>query len=122
MEGNYDDYPVPMGDTVVGNDVWTTENCLIMSGVKIGDGAIVAAGSVVTRDVPPYAIVGGNPAKLIRFRFTEEQIAALLEIRWWDWPEDRVRAAVPYFESEDVDAFIAYARGQSSVLGNSAAR
>jgi acetyltransferase-like isoleucine patch superfamily enzyme len=112
MEGNYDDYPIPMGDTIVGNDVWTTENCLIMSGVKIGDGAIVAAGAVVTKDVPPYAIVGGNPAKLIRYRFSDEQIAALLEIRWWDWPEDQVRAAVPYLESEDIDAFIEYARGQ----------
>jgi hypothetical protein len=117
MEGSYDDYPVPMGDTIVGNDVWTTENCLIMSGVKIGDGAIVAAGAVVTKDLPPYAIVGGNPAKLIRYRFTEEQIAALLEIRWWDWPEDKVRAAVPYLESEDADAFIEYARGQRGETG-----
>jgi acetyltransferase-like isoleucine patch superfamily enzyme len=112
MEGNYDDYPVPTGDTIVGSDVWTMENCLILAGVKIGDGAYVAAGAVVTKDVPPYAIVGGNPAKLIRYRFSEEQIAALLEIRWWDWPEERVRAAVPYLESEDVDAFIEYARGQ----------
>lgn len=112
MEGNYDDYPVPTGDTIVGSDVWTMENCLILAGVKIGDGAFVAAGAVVTKDVPPYAIVGGNPAKLIRYRFSEEQIAALLEIRWWDWPEDQVRAAVPYLESEDIDAFIEYARGQ----------
>jgi acetyltransferase-like isoleucine patch superfamily enzyme len=112
MDGNYDDYPVPMGDTIVGSDVWTTENCLILSGVKIGDGAIVAAGAVVTKDVPPYAIVGGNPAKLIRYRFTDEQIAALLEIRWWDWPEEKVRAAVPWLESEDIDAFIEYARGE----------
>jgi acetyltransferase-like isoleucine patch superfamily enzyme len=112
MGGNYDDYPVPTGDTIVGSDVWTMENCLILAGVKIGDGAYVAAGAVVTKDVPPYAIVGGNPAKLIRYRFSEEQIAALLEIRWWDWPEDKVRAAVPYLESEDVDTFIEYARGQ----------
>jgi hypothetical protein len=114
MEGNYDDYPVPTGDTIVGSDVWTMENCLILAGVKLGDGAFVAAGSVVTKDVPPYAIVGGNPAKLIRYRFSEEQIAALLEIRWWDWPEDKVRAAVPYLESEDVDEFIEYARGEQA--------
>ena len=112
MGGNYDDYPVPTGDTIVGSDVWTTENCLILAGVKIGDGAIVAAGAVVTKDVPPYAIVGGNPATLIRYRFTEEQIAALLEIRWWDWPDEKVRAAVPWLESEDIDAFIEYARGE----------
>jgi hypothetical protein len=129
MEGNYDDYPVPTGDTIVGSDVWTMENCLILAGVKLGDGAYVAAGAVVTKDVPPYAIVGGNPAKLIRYRFTEEQIAALLEIRWWDWPEDKVRAAVPYLESEDIDAFIEYARGQQAgpvgelaAQGGSAAR
>lgn len=110
LGGNYDDYPVPTGDTIVGSDVWTTENCLILPGVKIGDGAIVAAGAVVTKDVPPYSIVGGNPAKLIRYRFAEEQIAALLEIRWWEWPEAKIRAAVPWLESEDIDAFIEYAR------------
>jgi acetyltransferase-like isoleucine patch superfamily enzyme len=117
MGGNYDDYPVPTGDTIVGSDVWTTENCLILPGVKIGDGAIVAAGAVVTKDVPPYAIVGGNPAKLIRYRFSEEQIAALLEIRWWEWPDEKVRAAVPWLESEDVDAFIEYARGEQGAPG-----
>lgn len=123
MEGNYDDYPVPTGDTIVGSDVWTTENCLILPGVTIGDGAIVAAGAVVTKDVPPYAIVGGNPAKLIRYRFTDEQIAALLDIRWWEWPDARVRAAVPWLESEDIDAFIEYARTeQGEAVGELAAR
>jgi acetyltransferase-like isoleucine patch superfamily enzyme len=115
MGGDYDSWPVPTGDTIVGSDVWTTENCLVLPGITIGDGAIVAAGAVVTRDVPPYAIVGGNPARVIRYRFSEEQIAALLEIRWWDWPEEKVRAAVPWLESEDVDAFIVYARGESAV-------
>jgi acetyltransferase-like isoleucine patch superfamily enzyme len=118
MDGNYGDYPIPTGDTIVGSDVWTMENCLILPGVKIGDGAYVAAGGVVTKDVPPYAIVGGNPAKLIRYRFSEEQIAALLEIRWWDWPEEQVRAAVPYLESEDIDAFIEYARGRRAGVGS----
>jgi acetyltransferase-like isoleucine patch superfamily enzyme len=109
-----DGVPVPTGDTVVGNDVWTGEACVIMPGRTIGDGAIVAAGAVVTKDVPPYAIVGGNPAKLIRYRFGDEQIAALLEIRWWDWPEEKVRAAVPVM-GEDIDAFIAHARGERPV-------
>lgn len=114
-----DGLPVPTGDTVVGSDVWTCEECLILPGVRIGDGAIVAAGAVVTKDVPPYAVVGGNPAQLIRYRFTEEQIAALLEIRWWDWPDEKVRAAVPWLASEDMDAFIAYARGERAVPSGS---
>lgn len=116
MDGDYDEWPVPTGDTIVGSDVWTCENCLILPGVTIGDGAVVAAGAVVTKDVPPYAIVGGNPAKVLRYRFDEAQREALLEIRWWDWPEDKIRAAVRLFESEDVDRFIEFARGASAVL------
>jgi acetyltransferase-like isoleucine patch superfamily enzyme len=119
MDGDYDEWPAPTGDTIVGSDVWTCENCLILPGVTIGDGAIVAAGAVVIKDVPPYAMVGGNPAKVLRYRFDEAQIEALLEIRWWDWPEERIRAAVPLMESEDVDAFIAYARGEQRVLTGS---
>jgi acetyltransferase-like isoleucine patch superfamily enzyme len=116
------EWPIPTGDTIVGSDVWTCENSLMLAGITIGDGAVVAAGSVVTKDVPPYAIVGGNPAQLIRYRFNEAQREALLEIRWWDWPEEKIRAAVSYFESDDVDAFIAYARGESPVLTGSATR
>ena len=85
------DYQFPTrGDTVVGNDVWLGYDSLIMPGVKIGDGAIVASRSVVTRDVPPYAIVGGNPARVIRARFDAATIMALLEIRWWDWDAARI--------------------------------
>jgi len=73
------------GDTVIGNDVWVGHGVTIMPGVQIGDGAIIATGSVVTKSVEPYAIVGGNPAQPIRKRFDDETIAALLEIRWWDW-------------------------------------
>lgn len=116
MDGaGQDGVPVPTGDTVVGSDVWTCEECVILPGVTIGDGAIVAAGAVVTKHVPPYGVVGGNPARLIRYRFSEEQITALLEIRWWDWPEEKVRAAVPRLASENVDAFIADARGEQTV-------
>lgn len=71
------------GQTVIGNDVWIGANALIMAGVNIGDGAIIAAGAVVTRDVPPYAIVGGVPAKVLKYRFDEKTIAELLELRWW---------------------------------------
>ena len=105
-----DGIPVPTGDTVIGNDVWLTQLAFVRSGVHIGDGAVVASGAVVTKDVPPYAIVGGNPARVIRYRHTEEQRAALLEIRWWDWPDEQVRAAVPLLAGKDIDAFITYAR------------
>jgi acetyltransferase-like isoleucine patch superfamily enzyme len=111
MDGaGHDGFPVHTGDTVIGSDVWTGYGSMILSGVHIGDGALVAAGAMVHKDVPPYAVVGGNPAKIIKYRFSEEQIAALLEIRWWDWTEDAVRAAVPLLASKDIDEFIAYAR------------
>ena len=73
------------GDTVVGNDVWIGYQATIMPGVQIGDGAIIATKAVVTKDVPPYAIVGGNPSQVIRMRFEPAVIARLLDIRWWDW-------------------------------------
>ncbi|CAM3354253.1 CatB-related O-acetyltransferase [Nocardioides dubius] len=111
MEGAGEDgFPTPTGDTFIGSDVWLCPGSHVISGVRIGHGAIIGAGSVITRDVPDYAVVGGNPAKVIRYRFSEEQIAALLEIRWWDWPRAEVEKAVPYLASQDIDAFIAYAR------------
>jgi hypothetical protein len=120
LEGaGQDGNPAVKGDIVIGSDAWVSFGSYVLSGVTIGDGAVVAAGAVVTKDVPPYAIVGGNPAKVIRHRHTEEQIAALLEIKWWDWPEKEIREAVPYLASEDVDAFIAYARGKRAVTSSS---
>ena len=78
------------GDTVVGNDVWFGYDCLIMPGVKIGNGAIIASKSVVTQDVPVYTVVGGNPAKPIKKRFSDEIIAELERIQWWDWPVEKI--------------------------------
>ena len=75
----------------IGNDVWIGNNVIIMPGIEIGDGAIIAAGSVVTKDVAPYSIVGGVPARVIRYRFSQEQIVFLCKICWWDWPEDALR-------------------------------
>ena len=95
---------LPVKDTVVGNDVWTGHGVMVMPGVTIGDGAIVAAGSVVTRDVAPYTIVGGNPAMPIRQRFADEVIAELLRLRWWDWDIDRIEAALPAIEKGDIEA------------------
>ena len=79
----------------IGHDVWLGSGAIVLSGVTIGHGAVVAAHAVVTRDVPPYAIVGGNPAKVIRYRFDEETVAALLEAPWWDLPRDKIATPHP---------------------------
>lgn len=92
------------GDTVVGNDVWLGYDATVMPGVSIGHGAIVAAKAVVTRDVPPYAIVGGNPARVIRLRFPEDVIEALLEIAWWDWELDKITRNLEYIVGADLEA------------------
>lgn len=91
MEGK--SYP-SKGDTVVGNDVWIGFDATIMPGVQIGDGAIIASKAVVTKDVAPYSIVGGNPAELIRKRFPAEEIDQLLALKWWDWEIDRITSQV----------------------------
>ena len=93
------------GHIVVGNDVWIGVNAVILSGNQIGHGAVVAAGAVVTKDVPPYAVVGGVPAQIIRYRFSPEQIEALLEIQWWDWPLEKIRENLALFYG-NADAFI----------------
>ncbi|RKH15432.1 antibiotic acetyltransferase [Corallococcus sp. CA053C] len=92
------------GDTVVGNDVWIGQEATIMPGVRIGDGAIVAAQSVVTANVAPYAIVGGNPAREIRRRFPEHVIAELLAIRWWDWDAEKLTRNLDAIRGADLDA------------------
>lgn len=94
----------PAGDTVIGNDVWIGSEAILMPGVTIGDGAVIGTRALVTRDVPPYAIVGGNPARVIRKRFEEPCIDLLLEMRWWDWPEAHLRAAMPLLTSGDIEA------------------
>ena len=84
-----DDLPLK-GDTVVGNDVWFGQNVTVMPGVHIGDGAIIAANSVVASDIPPYCVAGGNPCRIIRKRFDDELIDYLLELKWWDWPPEKI--------------------------------
>jgi virginiamycin A acetyltransferase len=93
------------GDTIVGNDVWIGYGSTIMPGLTIGDGAIVASCSVITKDVPPYAIVGGNPATLIRRRFDDATVARLLELRWWDWDIATITNRLPQLCSGDVAGF-----------------
>jgi virginiamycin A acetyltransferase len=92
------------GDTVIGNDVWIGYGALIMPGVQIGDGAIVASASVVTRDVPPYTIVGGNPASEIRKRFEANTVQALLDIQWWNWDIAKITRNVQAICGCDLDA------------------
>ena len=92
------------GDILIGNDVWIGYEAVILSGVTIGDGAIVAARSVVTKDVPPYTIVGGVPAKPIRRRFDQETIDALLELRWWDWPAEKLAGCLRAIQDGDLEA------------------
>lgn len=92
------------GDTTIGNDVWIGYESLVMPGVTIGDGAIVAARSVVTGDVPPYSIVGGNPAAVIRRRFPDDVIARLLQVAWWSWPADKVTRHLQAITGGDVAA------------------
>ncbi|MEM7370346.1 MAG: CatB-related O-acetyltransferase [Bacteroidota bacterium] len=101
MEGK--SYPYK-GDTVIGNDVWIGYKAVIMAGVTIGDGAIIGSHSVVTKDVEPYSIVGGNPAVLIRKRFSDQDIQRLLAIRWWDWEVDRITQHVQTLTGNSVDA------------------
>jgi len=111
MEGAGEDgFPRRIGDSFIGSDVYLNHGVIVHGGVRIGHGAVIGSGAVITKDVPDYAVVGGVPARVLRYRFSPEQIAALLDIAWWDWPEDEVRAAVPLLASEDIDAFIAYAR------------
>ncbi|WP_108051881.1 CatB-related O-acetyltransferase [Bosea sp. 124] len=102
------------GDVAIGHDVWLGSQCMVLSGVTIGTGAVIAARAVVTRDVPPYAIVGGNPARVLRLRFGEETIAALLATRWWELPRETVNELMPLLMSERIDALLAALRSRAT--------
>ncbi|MDR2084474.1 MAG: CatB-related O-acetyltransferase [Bacteroidales bacterium] len=90
------------GDIVIGNDVWIGFDAVIMAGVHIGDGAIIGARAVVTKDVPPYTIMGGVPAKEIRKRFDDETISKLQSLKWWDWSIDKIRRSIPFIMNADI--------------------
>lgn len=99
-------HPEGKGDMVIGNDVWIGMNVMVLPGARIDSGAVVGAGSVVTRHVLPYEVVGGVPARHIKFRFPLKQIARLLEIKWWDWPMEKIVEAIPLLEQDDIEEFI----------------
>jgi len=114
IKGKAGDLP-PASPIIIGNDVWIASNVKIKQGVKIGDGAVLATECFVTKDIPPYAVVGGNPAKIIKYRFTEEQIKELLRIRWWDWSDEEVKQAVPLLASSNIDEFISFAKTKNNL-------
>jgi len=94
------------GDIVIGNDVWIGYDSIIMSGVTIGNGAIIGTRAVVTKDVPPYTIVGGVPAKVIKKRFSDDVISKLLKINWWDWHYERIQTNIKHIQSGDIDKLV----------------
>jgi len=108
----------PAGDTVIGNDVWIGSEAIVMPGIEIGDGALIGTRAVVTRNVEPYTIVGGNPGKPIRRRFADADVAMLLEMRWWDWTDAELAGAMPLLTSNRIADLYRY--WQHSVAGNAA--
>lgn len=93
------------GDVVIGNDVWIGHGACLLSGVTIGDGAVVGAWAVVAKDIPPYAIAVGNPARVIKYRFSEDVIKRLMEVKWWDLPDEKINALIPLLLSNRIDEF-----------------
>ncbi len=105
-------HPATKGDVIIGNDVWIGYGVTILSGVTIGDGAAIGACSLVAKDIPPYAIVAGNPAQIVRYRFDEGTIKRLLQIKWWDWPEHQVRENIKYICSPTIETFVQKFEGE----------
>ena len=101
-----DHFSVTKGDVVIGSDVWLGSGCMIMSGITIGHGAVVAAQAVVTKNVPPYTVVGGNPARVIRHRFDEDTITRLISTRWWTLPREQIVHFIPLLQSYDIIGFL----------------
>jgi virginiamycin A acetyltransferase len=111
-EGKIDETKIEAKPIIIENDVWIACNVKIKEGVRICNGAVVAMESLVTKNVPPYALVGGNPAKIIKYRFDPEQINELQEIAWWNWNDEKIKEMIPLLRSKDVDSFITAAKNR----------
>lgn len=99
-------HPATKGDVIIGNDVWVGAEAVILSGVTVGDGAVIGARALVTKNVAPYAVVAGNPARQVRRRFTDVQVARLLAVGWWNWSDERIAALLPLMLADDIDRFL----------------
>jgi acetyltransferase-like isoleucine patch superfamily enzyme len=99
-------HPSTKGDVIIGNDVWIGANVTIMSGVKIGDGVVIANNSHVVKNAEPYSLIGGNPAKLIKYRFAQQQIEKLLQIKWWHWDDEKINKFIKLLCNDNIDEFI----------------
>ena len=108
-----DGHPWSRGPVVIENDVWIGQGARILSGVRIGNGAVVGAYAVVTKDVPDYGVVAGNPAQLVRYRFDEATIQALIQMAWWNWPREKILQTVDLLNSDRVQEFMAQASKSS---------
>lgn len=108
---DYMDQLSGLPDTVIGHDVWLGDGATVLPGARIGNGAIIGAGTVIGGSVPDYAVVAGNPGRVIRMRFSPEQVSALLALRWWDWPAEAIAAAIPALARADIAALEAVAPG-----------
>jgi acetyltransferase-like isoleucine patch superfamily enzyme len=113
QKGKPDKEKIEATPIIIENDVWVAANVVFKEGVVVHNGAVVAMGSLVTKDVPAYALVGGNPAKVIKYRFTQDHIDALQEIAWWNWPDEEIKKILPFLLSEDVEALIRYSKNQN---------
>jgi len=109
-------HPSTNGNVIVENDVWICDNVTIMSGIKIGNGAIIANNSHVVKNVEPYSIVGGNPAKLIKYRFSEDKIKQLLKIKWWDWDDNKINNNIKLLCDDNIDLFIEKHKTKNKIL------
>ena len=102
----FNGHPRTKGDVHIGNDVWVGTEAVIMSGINIGDGAVLGARTVVARDIPPYAVAVGNPARIIKKRFDDKTIQRLLKVKWWNWEDDRIQKALPLLLNPDLRSFL----------------
>ncbi len=108
-------HPTGKGPIIIGNDVWIGTGVTILSGVTIGDGAVIGANAVVSKDVPPYAIAVGNPARVVKYRFSSDVIETLLRISWWNWPDDEINDVVRLLCSDEIESFIQYCEENNKI-------